>query len=289
MPGLCRPVSEGGMGFDFRLAMAIPDMWISLLKETPDEHWNMGKIAHTLTNRRYKEQTISYAESHDQAIVGDKTLAFWLMDADMYTNMSILSPATDRVTRGMALHKMIRLISQALGGEGYLCFMGNEFGHPEWIDFPREGNNGSYHYCRRQWSLVKDPLLRYQHLGNFDIEMNKKAGDLGWIGSNQYILLAHEEDKLIIFEKTSLEGKKSLFVFSFHPTKSLEGYPIPVRTAGRYRLVLHSDKQEFGGFSRLKDGTVHFTEEVAVFNQERMFRAYVPCRCALVFELLPEN
>ncbi|KAL0213133.1 hypothetical protein RCL1_006759 [Eukaryota sp. TZLM3-RCL] len=290
MPGLCRPIADGGLGFDYRLGMAIPDMWIALLKEVPDEHWNMGKVVHTLTNRRYKEKTISYSESHDQAIVGDKTLAFWLMDADMYSHMSILTPTTDRISRGLALHKMIRLISQALGGEGYLCFMGNEFGHPEWIDFPREGNNGSYHYCRRQWSLMKDPLLRYQHLGNFDIAMNNLAVDHDWIGSNQYVSLAHEEDKVIVFEKKGeTSGKLTVFAFNFNPVKSFESFPVPVRTAGRYRLFFNSDRAEYGGYSRLIDGTVHFTEETHVFSQPRMFRAYLPTRTVLAFELLPEN
>ncbi|KAL0216545.1 hypothetical protein P9112_008729 [Eukaryota sp. TZLM1-RC] len=287
MPGLCRSVEDGGVGFDYRLAMAIPDMWIALLKEMPDEHWNMGKIVFTLTNRRYKERTISYAESHDQAIVGDKTIAFWLMDADMYSHMSILTASTDRISRGLALHKMIRLLSQSLGGEGYLTFMGNEFGHPEWIDFPREGNNGSFQYCRRQWSLVKDPLLRYQHLGNFDADMNRIAGEREWIEGNQYVLLAHEEDKVIVYEKVH-NNKLTIFAYNFHPVRSFEGYPVPVRTAGRYRLVFHSDRDEYGGYSRLKEGFVHFTENTPVFGHETIFRAYLPCRCALVFELLGE-
>lgn len=138
MPTLCRPVEEGGVGFDFRLAMAIPDMWIKLLKEEKDEDWNMESIWWTLTNRRYHETCIAYAESHDQALVGDKTLAFWLMDAEMYSNMSTVAPRTIVIDRGMALHKMIRLVTMSLGGEAYLTFIGNEFGHPEWLDFPRK-------------------------------------------------------------------------------------------------------------------------------------------------------
>ncbi|XP_075252431.1 1,4-alpha-glucan-branching enzyme-like [Convolutriloba macropyga] len=148
MPALCREVEEGGLGFDYRLAMAIPDMWIKLLKEKKDDEWDMGNICHVLTNRRHKEKCIGYAESHDQALVGDKTLSFWLMDKEMYTSMSTMSPRNLILDRGMALHKMIRLISHALGGEGYLNFIGNEFGHPEWLDFPREGNGFSYHYAR---------------------------------------------------------------------------------------------------------------------------------------------
>jgi len=151
MPTLCRPVHEGGFGFNYRLAMAVPDMWIKLLKETPDDCWDMGHIVHTLTNRRWKEPCIAYAESHDQAIVGDKTIAFWLMDAEMYTHMSTLSPPSAIVDRGLALHKMIRMVTLGLGGEGYLNFVGNEFGHPEWVDFPREENGWSYQHCRRRF------------------------------------------------------------------------------------------------------------------------------------------
>lgn len=149
MPTLCRTVEEGGLGFDFRLSMFLPDMWIKYLKECKDENWNMGHLSFNLTNRRYKEKCVAYCESHDQAIVGDKTIAMWLFDRDIYHNMSCEHPASLLVDRGMALHKMIRLLTSGLGGEAYLNFMGNEFGHPEWIDFPREGNGWSYHHCRR--------------------------------------------------------------------------------------------------------------------------------------------
>lgn len=154
MPTLCRTVADGGIGFDYRLSMFIPDMWIKTLKELKDEQWNMGHIAFSLTNRRWKEKCVAYAESHDQAIVGDKTISMWLFGEEIYKSMSIYSPSNLTVDRGVALHKMIRLITMGLGGEAYLNFMGNEFGHPEWIDFPREGNGFSYHFCRRQWHLA---------------------------------------------------------------------------------------------------------------------------------------
>ena len=154
MPTLCRKVEDGGIGFDYRLSMYIPDMWIKYMKEYKDEEWNMGHIAFNLTNRRYKEKCVAYCESHDQAIVGDKTISMWLFDREIYNGMSIYSPQSIVVDRGIALHKIIRLLTIGLGGEAYLNFMGNEFGHPEWIDFPREGNSNSYHYCRRQWNLA---------------------------------------------------------------------------------------------------------------------------------------
>eukprot|EP00879_Flechtneria_rotunda_P011602 GHRR01012119.1.p1 GENE.GHRR01012119.1~~GHRR01012119.1.p1 ORF type:complete len:733 (+),score=193.09 GHRR01012119.1:150-2348(+) len=171
MPGLCRPVTEGGLGFDYRLNMAIPDTWIRLLKHVRDEHWEMMEIVNALCNRRYTEKTVAYAESHDQALVGDKTIAMWLFDAEMYTNMSTLNEATPVIDRGMSLHKMIRTITMALGGEAWLNFMGNEFGHPEWLDFPREGNGWSHQHCRRQWSLVDTEHMRYCQLNAWDKAM----------------------------------------------------------------------------------------------------------------------
>ncbi|KAF0990081.1 hypothetical protein HZS_5755 [Henneguya salminicola] len=194
MPALCRSIEEGGFGFDYRLAMAIPDMWIKVLKEKKDEDWNMWDIIWSLINRRHGEKHVAYAESHDQALVGDKTLAFWLMDAQMYWNMSFLEPKNLIIDRGIALHKMIRLITMGLGGEAYLTFMGNEFGHPEWLDFPRAGNNNSYHHARRQWHLVHEPVSKH-----------------------------HQEDKIISFERGSL-----LWVFNFHPTNSYVDYRIPL-------------------------------------------------------------
>src|SRR5205814_10610086 len=171
MVGMARPVEEGGIGFDYRLAMGVPDNWIKLLKEKADEQWSLTELYHTLLNRRWSEKHIGYAESHDQAMVGDKTIAFWLMDKEMYWHMNKASRNLI-IDRGIALHKMIRLITFSLGGEGWLNFMGNEFGHPEWVDFPREGNNFSYKYARRQWSLADNEILRYKSLNEFDRAMN---------------------------------------------------------------------------------------------------------------------
>ncbi|XP_072115914.1 1,4-alpha-glucan-branching enzyme isoform X1 [Mobula birostris] len=256
MPTLCRPVTEGGGGFDFRLAMAIPDKWIQILKERKDEDWNMGNIVHTLTNRRYGEKAVAYAESHDQALVGDKTLAFWLMDAEMYTNMSVLTPLTPVINRGIQLHKMIRLITHALGGEGYLNFIGNEFGHPEWLDFPRKGNNESYHYARRQFDLLNNHLLRYNQLNTFDRDMNHLEEKYGWLAAPPaYVSEKHEENKVIAFERANL-----LFIFNFHHEKSFPDYRVGVDLPGKYKIVLDSDAADYGGHSRLDHDTEYFTE-----------------------------
>ena len=176
MPGTAGPPEHGGLGFDFRLGMGLTDFWIKIIKDSKDEDWKMSELGHELNNRRQDEKTIGYAESHDQALVGDQTIIFRLIGKDMYENMRV-SDNNLRVDRGMALHKMIRLITLATAGNGYLNFMGNEFGHPEWIDFPREGNNWSYHYARRQWHLRDNPKLRYFFLGEFDRAMIKMAKD----------------------------------------------------------------------------------------------------------------
>jgi 1,4-alpha-glucan branching enzyme len=256
LPGLARPQQEGGLGFDFRLGMGIPDFWIKLIKEQKDEDWNMWDLWSMLSNRRYDERTMAYAESHDQALVGDQTLAFRLMGAEMYTGMSKFSHSLV-IDRGMALHKMIRLITASAAGDAYLNFMGNEFGHPEWIDFPREGNGWSYHYARRQWSLSEQEHLRYQSLLDFDRAM------LAVLQQDKVLedtflrqIHLHNEDKILAFMRGGL-----LFVFNFHPEKSYSDYGLMLPGPGSYRMVLNSDDEEFGGFARHARETEHFTLE----------------------------
>ncbi|XP_050529799.1 1,4-alpha-glucan-branching enzyme [Daktulosphaira vitifoliae] len=278
MPSTCRPVGEGGLGFDYRLAMAIPDTWIKLLKEVKDDDWDMANIVHTLTNRRWMEKTVAYAESHDQALVGDKTVAFWLMDKEMYSHMSTMSDPSLVIDRGIALHKMIRLITHGLGGEAYLNFIGNEFGHPEWLDFPRDGNHSSYHYARRQWNLVDDPSLKYKFLNNFDRSMNKLESKYGWLSSNPgYVSLKHQDDKVIAFERSNL-----LFVFNFHPTKSFTDYKLGLDLNGSLKIVLNSDDSEFGGHCRI-DNSIEYPTGNGQWNgrQNHIF-LYLPSRTAIV-------
>eukprot|EP00049_Salpingoeca_infusionum_P019162 m.360513 g.360513 ORF g.360513 m.360513 type:complete len:742 (+) comp19073_c0_seq1:41-2266(+) len=277
MPALCRPQDEGGLGFDYRLSMAVPDMWIKLLKEKSDDEWDMGLIVHTLENRRYKEPSIAYTESHDQALVGDKSLAFWLMDQEMYTHMSVLSEPSLIVDRGIALHKMIRLLTHALGGEGYLNFMGNEFGHPEWLDFPRLGNNDSYKYARRQWHLVDDHLLRYKFLNEFDKAMQHTEAKYGWLAAPPaFVSCKHEGDKVIVFERAGL-----VFAFNFHPTKSFTDYRVGVAEQGVYTPCLTTDETDFGGTDRIK-ATEHFSEATPWHDRPASILLYLPSRTAVV-------
>jgi 1,4-alpha-glucan branching enzyme len=256
MPGLCRTPEEGGVGFDFRLGMGIPDYWIKILKEKSDEDWDIHEMWDILSNRRYKEKTIAYAESHDQALVGDKTIAFWLMDKEMYYHMK----AHDQnlvIDRGIALHKLLRFLTISLGGEGYLNFIGNEFGHPEWVDFPREGNNWSYHYARRQWSIVDNKDLKYQYLANWDkamIRTIKENKILASPGVRQ--IKMDTQNKVIIFERNTL-----IFIFSFSISNSIFEYKFWAPEKGIYRIILNSDRKEFGGFGRVDDSMDYPTDD----------------------------
>ncbi len=276
MPGMCLPILYGGIGFDFRLSMGVPDFWIKTVTESRDEEWDMWRLWHELTTRRPKEKNIGYTESHDQALVGDKTIMFRLCDAEMYTHMSKTTPSII-IDRGIALHKMIRLITATLAGEGYLNFMGNEFGHPEWIDFPREGNGWSYHYCRRQWSLANNGMLRYSELESFDramIALLKKEKTLEKEAVSRWI---SQDDKIIIYSKGDL-----VFAFNFNPTVSFERYFIPTGKAGTYGLILNTDSTDFGGFGRA-DGEYRYKSIPNTGGREG-FYCYLPSRSALVFK-----
>ncbi|KIL70248.1 glycoside hydrolase family 13 protein [Amanita muscaria Koide BX008] len=278
MPLLCIPVDKGGVGFDYRLAMAIPDMWIKLLKHKSDDEWDFNNIVFTLTNRRHGEKSIAYCESHDQALVGDKTMAFWLMDKEMYTNMSDLTALTPIISRGIALHKMIRLLVHSLGGEGYLNFEGNEFGHPEWLDFPREGNNNSFHYARRQWNVVDDPMLRYKYMNNFDGAMQHLEDRYHWLEAPQaYVSLKNEADKVVVYERAGL-----LFVFNFHPSSSFTDYRVGVEEAGKYRIVLSSDEKRFGGFDNIDLNNSFFTTPMEWNGRRNWLQVYIPTRTCIV-------
>lgn len=274
MPGMCLPLKEGGVGFDYRLAMGVPDMWIHLLKNVPDEQWSMHHIWHELTNRRPHEKYIGYAESHDQALVGDKTIMFWLCDKEMYTGMSKLSKPSEVIDRSIALHKMIRLATMSLAGEGYLNFMGNEFGHPEWIDFPREGNGWSHKYCRRQWHLADDALLKYAWLQEFDqalINLAKKKKIFKEVPVSLYI---DEEAQILVYERNGM-----IFALNFNPTVSQKSYFVPVSVEGIYKPVLSTDEERFGGWDRIALKMTY--EATPTENKGVGFHIYLPARTAV--------
>ncbi|MFA4944340.1 MAG: alpha amylase C-terminal domain-containing protein [Lentisphaeria bacterium] len=276
MPGLAAPPEHGGFGFDYRLAMGVPDYWIKLLKEVRDEEWPLGTLWHEVNNRRPDEKTVSYVESHDQAIVGDKTTISWLLDKEIYTGMSVLSPPSLVVARGLALHKMMRLLTLATAGGAWLDFMGNEFGHPEWIDFPRAGNNWSYHYARRQWHLRDDRLLKYHFLGDFSAAMLALAADSRLLDPACAVhLIRHDEgDRVLAFTRGPY-----LFAFNFSPERSYTDYGFEV-LPGKYTQALDTDAKEFGGFGRLAAGQEHFTRPLAADRHQLLL--YLPSRSAQV-------
>ncbi|KAI3386887.1 hypothetical protein SNEBB_004531 [Seison nebaliae] len=286
MPTLCLPIDEGGIGFDYRLAMSIPDMWIRLLKHSTDDQWEMGNIIWTLTNRRFDEKCITYCESHDQALVGDKTLAFWLMDKFMYTNMSVMESPSIEIDRGIALHKLIRLLTFGLGGNGWLNFMGNEFGHPEWLDFPRKGNNESYHYCRRQWNLVDNELLRYKFLNKFDECMLNVEEEFQFFNdeNREFISRKDENDKVIVFERGSLRNSRLIWCFNFHPNKSYTDYQIGASSSGNFNIILSSDDSKFGGYSRVDTKHNYLAKEGEFDGMKCSLKIYLPSRSAVILK-----
>jgi len=277
MPGLAVSQSEGGFGFDYRFAMGIPDYWIRLIKDFKDEDWPISDLWYELNNRRKDEKTISYAESHDQALVGDQTLIFRLIGEDMYNHMWI-NDDNLRVARGIALHKMIRLITLATAGHGYLNFMGNEFGHPEWVDFPREGNNWSFKYARRQWHLVDDVNLKYHLLARFDRDMITMAKTHRLFNSSSAQLLhEHSTDKVTIFKRADL-----IFAFNFHPYRSFTDYRFDA-PPGKYRMLLDCDALKYGGHGRLQPEQKHFTiMDDSEARSQHMLSLYLPARSAFV-------
>ena len=280
MPGLAAKFTDGGYGFDYRMAMNIPDFWIKTIKELPDEAWKPSSIFWEVKNRRKDEKTISYCESHDQALVGDKTIIFRLIDADMYWHFK-KGDENDMAHRGIALHKMIRLVTASTINGGYLNFMGNEFGHPEWIDFPREGNGWSYKYARRQWNLVDNKDLCYHYLGDFDREMiNVIKSEKNFNKTPVQEIWHNDGDQVLAFMRGDL-----LFVFNFSPTKSFTDYGFLVPT-GSYSIVLDSDNVAFGGNGLNDDTMTHLTNYDALYVEEHKewLKLYLPARSALVLK-----
>ena len=277
MPGMARPIAEGGLGFDYRLNMGVPDFWIKLVKETPDEQWPLAAIYHELAGRRPGEKRVGYVESHDQSLVGDKTLAFQLMDRAMYEHMA-RGDADPTVERGLALLKMIRLLTFSLAGEAWLSFIGNEFGHPEWVDFPRAGNNFSYHHARRQWSLADNPALRYSDLNTFDAALQALDTAYALLPDPLTEQLAlHEDTRQLVYRRGAL-----VFAFNFHSTESHPGLRVPIPDPADYRVILDTDAVRFGGWGRVAGGMVYPGQPVPMYGRSQSVQIYLPSRSAQV-------
>lgn len=282
MPGLAAKYEEGGYGFDYRLAMNIPDYWIKTIKEVSDENWKMSSILWEVTNRRADEKTISYCESHDQALVGDKTIIFRLIDADMYWHF-MKSNRNAVADRGIALHKMIRLVTASTINGGYLNFMGNEYGHPEWIDFPREGNGWSYKYARRQWSLVDNEELCYKWLGEFDKAMLKTMKQQARFEELEVEEIWHNDGDEVLAYKRG----QQIYIFNFSPSRSYSDYGFLV-PKGEYKVILNSDNPEYGGFGLTDDSVVHQTNFDPLYegSGKGWLKIYLPARSAVVLSIL---
>lgn len=275
MPGVASPLEYGGMGFDYRMNMGTPDYWIKLLKEKRDEEWHVGDLFYELTNKREEEHTISYAESHDQALVGDKTIFFRLVDKAIYTSMSVFDKSVI-IDRGMSLHKMIRLVTIGTAADGYLNFMGNEWGHPEWIDFPREGNGWSYDHARRLWSLVDDENLRFRFLNVFDKSMIQMVNDTCVFHWHPEPLVRDNERQVLIFTRGDY-----LFVFNFNPEKSFPDYVFDA-PSGKYTMILNTDNRNFDGLGRIDEKIEHFTRYVSPGRGQ--LSLYIPARTGFVLK-----
>ena len=276
IPGCAAPVKDCGIGFDYRMAMGEPDFWFRLAEKVRDDDWQMGGIFWELTNKRAEEKVVSYVESHDQALVGGKTFFFQCVDKEIYWGMR-----NDQenlvIDRGIALHKMARLATLALNGGAYLNFMGNEFGHPEWIDFPRAENGWDYSHARRQWSLRENPELRFKGLGDFDREMLSALH----LGSTPPVkLAANELDKVLAFVRG-----EHLFVFNFNPTQSFTDYGILVPPATKWRHLFDTDEVRFGGQGRIQAGADYEPALVHDSNHNELvqqIKLYLPSRTAVV-------
>ena len=278
MPGLATPIEDGGYGFDYRMAMGVPDFWIKLIKEVADDNWDMGHIFHELTSKRLDEKVVSYAESHDQALVGDKTIIFRLIDKEMYFSMRKDQPNLI-VERGLALHKMIRLATVTCAGGAYLNFMGNEFGHPEWIDFPRLGNNWSYQHARRIWSLADNKDLRYHWLADFDKVMMQWTRENGLLEIPEVTWrFDNKEDNILSYQRGDY-----LMVFNFNPTQSYTDYGIPLEPS-KFKILFNTDEARFGGQDRIDKNMIYYTRPSGGLTSQHYLNLYLPARTALVFK-----
>lgn len=276
MPGMCLPISDGGIGFDYRLAMGMPDFWEKAL-EKRDEDWDMGRMWYELSTSRPSEARISYVESHDQALVGSKTTIFRLADSAMYWDME-KKTHNIVIDRAIALHKMIRWITISMGAEGYLNFMGNEFGHPEWIDFPREGNNFSFHYARRLWSLADNDLLKYDWLLKWDRKMLEEIKKNKQLGNDIFRLWLDNDRKVIAYR-----NKDIVYIFNFHPQNSYDSFQVPIHDKGKFKVIIDTDDEEFGGLGRISKDVIYESKNLENTDYDGI-EIYIPSRTALALK-----
>jgi len=258
-PGMSCSPDNAGLGFDYRFAMGLPDFWAKFIEEGR----TMGQMWHELTNRRHYDKTISYTECHDQCINGDDAFIWRMIKDDMYTHMSVFSDSW-KCSRGVALHKLMRFITLGSAGQGWLNFMGNEFGHPEWID--------AEDYAHRQWHLAETTHLKYSKLDAFDrnlLRLVREYPEQFQRGPRfRYI---HEEERILAFERGTL-----LFVFNFHELQAQKHLDLMV-TPGKYTEIFSSDELAYAGHGNLSTRTPgeHFSDAASGVLEQRI-TLYVP-------------
>lgn len=267
-PGMSCAPEQGGLGFDRRFAMGIPDYWAKFIRGE-GSGTSMGMLWHEMTNRRWYDKTVSYTECHDQCINGDDAFIWRLIGDDMYEHMSMFSNSWKN-SRGVALHKLMRFVTLATAGQGWLNFMGNEFGHPEWIDDEA--------YAHRQWHLAETGHLKYSKLDAFDRAMlglvREHGGDFK---KSPHFRFIHEEDRLLAFERGRL-----LFVFNFHETRPQSALNLMV-TPGKYTEILSSDELAYAGYGNLsvkRAAGGHFSDPSSGATEQRI-TLYLPPLTAL--------
>lgn len=245
MPGLTCLPKDGGLGFDARFAMGIPDYWEKFIKKPQD----LGSMWYEMNNHRPYDHTISYVECHDQCINGHDAMIWRLLGDDMY-NAMLMETETWKVSRGLAFYRLMRLITLATADKGYLNFMGNEFGHPEWLD--------AEEHAHRQWRLAEDTSLKYACLNAWDqAQMQLVSDNIESFKTPAMFRYIHEDKRLLAFERGAL-----LFVFNFNETQAFSDLCFAV-TPGKYLEILSSDERRFAGHDNLRitePPLEHFTQ-----------------------------
>ncbi|KAK9673873.1 hypothetical protein RND81_12G195300 [Saponaria officinalis] len=275
-PGLCEPSSQGGLGFDYYVNLAAPEMWLSFLENVPDNEWSMSKIVTTLMgNKIYTNKMLLYAENHSQSISGGRSFAEILFGTEVGSNEA------SKLLRGTSLHKVIRLITFTIGGSAYLNFMGNEFGHPKRVEFPTSNNNFSFELASRRWDLLSDQGL-HQKLFHFDQDM-MKLDQKEKVLSRGLPNVHHVNDDTMVISYTR---GPLLFIFNFHPTDSYERYSVGVDEAGEYQMILNSDEEKYSGQGAI-NADQYFQRSIRkrIDGFQNCLQLPLPSRSAQVYKL----
>ena len=277
LPGLARPALLGGVGFDYRLQMGLPDFFESVAKDVMDDGISPSRIWHALVSRRFDERHIGYVESHDQAIVGGQSLIFRLLGPKMYTDMHAETQSHD-VHLAVAVVNVAKSIVFFLGGEAWMSFIGNEFGHPDWVEFPTPDNDDCFEYAYRKWYLATDSALMYEKMAAFDRDlMHQRKIAVTWDESYMTAPLLDDNRKLSVFHRDRV-----VLVCNTTTDVSYEDVWVPVPEQGNYRVILSTEEHRYGGYGRVNENMQYAT--IAV-DGNAYIRLYVPSMSAIFMTL----